>query len=81
MVKGQNYEEVELGRKKEYKKKQILSLSFLGTVCMICAAWSRPVNLLLTNTHLRPASVIRMNFSIEVDNPNKTDRTTTGKSS
>lgn len=34
MVKGQNLEEVEEGEKKEYKKKQIMSSSFLGMVCV-----------------------------------------------
>lgn len=34
MVKGQNLEEVEEGKKKEYKKKQIMSSRFLGTVCV-----------------------------------------------
>lgn len=32
---------------------------------MICASGSRTMNLLLTNMYVRPASVIRMNFSVE----------------
>lgn len=38
---------------------------------MICAAWSRTVNLLLTNMYVRSASVIRMNFGIEGGQNNK----------
>lgn len=66
MVKGQNLEEAEEGEKKEYKKKQIMSSSFFGrSLCMIYASGSRTMNLLLTSMYVRPASVIRMNFSVE----------------
>lgn len=70
MVKGQNLEEAEEGEKKEYKTKQIMSSSFFGrSLCMICASGIRTMNLLLTNRYVRPASVIRMSFSVEDGQP------------
>lgn len=70
MVKGQNLEEVKEGKNKGIYEKENHVLKFFGNcLCMICVAWSRTVNLLLTNMYVRPASVIRTNFSIEGGQP------------